>query len=94
MLLNLHKKKWTDQLRTKDYESHEKNNAKTMKRLLELTKSYSKWLEDEDTKTPEEFEVATVGKLDPKKHLESDAEELFGQNIVQILSTMVNTVVF
>lgn len=94
MLLNLHKKKWTDQLKTKDFDSHDEKNAETIKSMLALAKSYSKWLAEEDTKTPEEFEVSQVGKLDPKKHLQSNVEDLMASNIVQALGTMVNTVVF
>jgi len=94
MLLNLHKKKWTDELRTNPFDIHAQKNTKTVKGLLELAKSYSKWLADEDTKTPEEFEVANVGKLDPKKHLQSDVEELMADNISQTLGCMVNTIIF
>jgi 26S proteasome regulatory subunit N11 len=94
MLLNLHKRKWTDQLKTRDFEQHAKKNAATVKNLLSLAKSYSKWLAEEDTKTAEEFEVAQVGKLDPKKHLQSNVEDLMASNIVQVLGFMTNTVVF
>ena len=38
--------------------------------------------------------VANVGKLDAKKHLEADVENLMGANIVHSLGTMLNTVVF
>lgn len=94
MLLNLHKKKWIDELKVEDYEVHANHNVKTLEGLYELTKLYSKWLEDEDTKTPTEFEVSNVGKLDPKKHLEADVEELMSANITQTLGSMLNTLVF
>lgn len=94
MLLNLHKRRWTDDLKTKPFDLQEQENAKTVKSLLELTKLYSRWLADEDTKTPEEFEVSTVGKLDPKKHLQTHVEELMSANIVQTLGCMINTVTF
>jgi 26S proteasome regulatory subunit N11 len=61
---------------------------------LDLTKSYSKRLEEEETKTAEELIVANVGKLDPKKHLEASVEELMTANISQCLGTMLATVVF
>jgi len=94
MLLNLHKKGWTQGLKIVAPDDHSKKNAKTMKTLLELTKGYAKRLEEEDSKTTEELLVANVGKLDPKKHLEAHIEELMADNISQSLGTMLDTVVF
>jgi len=94
MLLNLHKKTWTHGLKIKNPEDHAKQNEKTVQQLLDFSKSYSKRLEDEDTKTEEELTVANVGKLDPKKHLETDVEELMASNISQCLGTMLDTIVF
>jgi len=94
MLLNLHKKTWTNGLKIKNPEEHSKLNEKTVVQLLEFAKSYSKRLEDGDTKTEEELTVANVGKLDPKKHLETDVEELMSSNISQCLGTMLDTIVF
>ena len=42
----------------------------------------------------EELAVQNVGKIDPKKHLESDIQAVMGANIVQALGTMLDTVVF
>ena len=38
--------------------------------------------------------VANVGKIDPKRHLENDLNDLMASNIVQCLGTMLSTVVF
>jgi len=65
-----------------------------MQSLLEFSKQYNKRLEEEDTKTAEEVALLNVGKLDPKKHLESDVEELMAANITQCLGTMLDTVIF
>lgn len=35
-----------------------------------------------------------VGKLDPKKHLASNVEELLTANITQTLGIMIDTVIF
>eukprot|EP00455_Lapot_gusevi_P011114 TRINITY_DN1510_c0_g3_i1.p1 TRINITY_DN1510_c0_g3~~TRINITY_DN1510_c0_g3_i1.p1 ORF type:complete len:309 (-),score=79.08 TRINITY_DN1510_c0_g3_i1:130-1056(-) len=94
MLLNLHKKKWIDGLSVERFDEHSKQNEKTTQSLLELSKSYSKWVAEEDTKTPEELAIANVGKIDPKKHLETDAEEMMSSNIIQSLGSMLNTVIF
>jgi len=65
-----------------------------VQQLVELAKNYSKRLEEEDSKTPEELTVANVGKIDPKKHLESDVEDLMASNISQCLGTMLDSIVF
>jgi len=65
-----------------------------VQQLLEYTKSYNKRLEEEDSKTPEELTVANVGKIDPKKHLESDVEQLMATNIQQSLGTMLDSIIF
>eukprot|EP00823_Brevimastigomonas_motovehiculus_P002419 TRINITY_DN147_c0_g1_i1.p1 TRINITY_DN147_c0_g1~~TRINITY_DN147_c0_g1_i1.p1 ORF type:complete len:341 (-),score=85.71 TRINITY_DN147_c0_g1_i1:205-1143(-) len=94
MLLNLHKKTWSQGLKIKKPEEQSKQNEKTMESLLNFTKQYSKRLEEEETKTAEEVALANVGKIDPKKHLESSVEELMAANISQVLGTMLSTVLF
>ena len=44
--------------------------------------------------TREEFIVKSVGKLNPKTHLQNEIEENLNNNVMDCLSTMVNTVVF
>jgi len=94
MLLNLHKKNWVQGLKVRKSDEHSKHNEKTVLSLLDLTKQYAKRLEEEETKTPEELIVSNVGKIDPKKHLESSVEELLTANISQCLGTMLAAVVF
>lgn len=94
MLLNLHKKNWTEGLKVKNMGDHAKRNEETVLKLLDLTKKFKKRLEEEDKLTPEERTVMHVGKLDPKKHLESNMEYLMSSNINQVLGTMVDSIVF
>lgn len=42
MLLNLHKKSWSDGLRLEDYNDHCNVNEKTIENMLELAKLYNK----------------------------------------------------
>lgn len=42
-----------------------------MKKMGDLAKDYSKWIEDEMSKSKEEFTISKVGKIDPKRHLTS-----------------------
>jgi len=94
MLLNLHKKTWSAGLKIRNPEDHSQQNEKTMLRLLDFSKQYKKRLEEEENKSAEEVTLANVGKLDPKKHLENDVEELMAANITQCLTTMLDTVIF
>jgi len=94
MLLNLHKKTWSQGLKIRVPDDHSQQNEKTMQRLLDFSKQYKKRLDEEENKTAEEVTLANVGKLDPKKHLENDVEELMAANITQCLTTMLDTVIF
>jgi 26S proteasome regulatory subunit N11 len=94
MLLNLHKKNWTDGLTVKSTVAHAAANESALKSMLELAKSYHKRLEEAEGKTSEELLQLNVGKLDPKKHLEMQVEELMTSNISQTLGLMLDTVVF
>lgn len=76
MLMNLHKKTWSDGLVLTKFEDHSKDNEQTVKSMLALTDQYNKRVQEEEEKTPEELEVLNVGKLDPKKHLENDVYDL------------------
>jgi len=94
MLLNLHKKKWTDGLLLENYQAHEKNNEKLVGEMLELAKNYNKNILEEDKLTKEKLAIQNVGKLDPKRHLQQNVEQLMTSNIVQTLGAMVDTIVF
>jgi hypothetical protein len=54
---------------------------------------YNKRLEETEGKSAVELTTMNVGKLDPKKHLESSVEELMTRNISQCLGSMLDTVV-
>ena len=43
---------------------------------------------------PEQKEVANVGKIDPRKRLGKQIDDSLKSNIVQLLGSMVNTMVF
>lgn len=94
MLLNLHKKKWTEGLTTQNWEEHSKENERLVKEMVELAKAYNKAIQEEEKLSKEKLTVQRVGKLDPKKHLEQDVEKLMSTNVVQTLGTMIDTVIF
>uniref|UniRef100_A0A6N2MXX9 JAB1/MPN/MOV34 metalloenzyme domain-containing protein n=1 Tax=Salix viminalis TaxID=40686 RepID=A0A6N2MXX9_SALVM len=92
MLLNLHKKKWTDGLTLKRFDTHSKTNEQTVQEMLNLAIKYNKAVQEEDELTPEKLAIANVGRQDAKKHLEEHVSNLMSSNIVQTLGTMLDTV--
>merc|ERR1719329_526 len=80
MLMNLHKKGWTEGLKTADFKQHDKQNEETVKRMLDLAKAYNNAVKEEDEKTAERFHIDQVGKLDAKKHLQQDIETVMSNN--------------
>lgn len=94
MLMNLHKNTWSDGLVLAKFEDHAQANEATVASMLALTEQYNKRVQEEEDKTPEELEVLNVGKVDPKKHLETDVYDLMALNTVQCLGAMLDTIVF
>ena len=94
MLMNLHKKDWTNGLLLQKFEDHQKYTENKLDVMVKLSKDYIQRVKDEEGKTMEEVEIANVGKLDPKKHLDNDVHDLMAASIIQCLGTMINTVVF
>jgi 26S proteasome regulatory subunit N11 len=94
MLMNLHKKDWSHGLVLKRYEDHQASTEEMLDNMVRLSKDYIGRVKQEDGKTPEDIEVLNVGKIDPKRHLDSDVRELMAASILQCLGTMINTVVF
>lgn len=94
MLLNLYKKKWNAGLKMNTYAKHSKNNEKVIKDMSKLAKNYEGWINDEMKTSFEEFQVQSVGKVDPKKHLGLYADELIASNVNQTLGLMINSKAF
>jgi len=68
MLMNLHKKGWTEGLKTADFKQHDKQNEETVKRMLDLAKAYNKAVQEEDEKTAEKFQIDQVCPPRPLLH--------------------------
>jgi len=94
MLMNLHKKNWTDGLRVGDYETQSTETCECVKELVSLSAAYEKAVKQEIDLTPEQLVVATVGKVDAKKRIDESVIKLMSANIVHCLGTMLDTVVF
>ncbi len=94
MLMNLHKKNWSSGLIIPKFEDQQKSTNALLENMARLSKDYAERVKQEEGKTQEEIYLLSVGKVDPKKHLESNVYELLSQNILQCLGTMIDTVVF
>ena len=94
MLMNLHKKDWTTGLILKKFEDHQKSAEALLEGMAKLSKDYCERVREEEGKTQDEVEVMNVGKVDPRRHLESSVNELMSNSIIQCLGTMIATVVF
>lgn len=94
MLLNLHKKRWTDGLLVGDFKEHTATNEKCLAELKEFAKKYDQAVQEEEELSADKLVVARVGRQDAKKHLEENVQRLMSSNIIQVLSAMLDTVVF
>jgi 26S proteasome regulatory subunit N11 len=94
MLLNIHQQGWTFSFALKPWEEERKHNIERLKYVDTLLKEYQVRLEEEESKTPLELLISTVGKRDPKRQLEETAEQLIQTNINQTLTAMLDTVIF
>ncbi|KAJ3154891.1 multicatalytic endopeptidase [Geranomyces michiganensis] len=94
MLMNLHKKTWTNGLLLNDFDQHTKDNEQAVKTMLSLSEAYNKSVIEESTMTPDQLKTRHVGKQDPKRHLEDNVENAMTSNIVQCLATMLDAVSF
>jgi 26S proteasome regulatory subunit N11 len=94
MLMNLHKRNWTQGLTIERFEDHKASNEAILDKMIKLTEAYNERIQQEEGKTVEEILVDNVGKVDPKRHLETNVADLMSANIIQCLGTMLDTVVF
>ena len=94
MLTNLYKKNWTSGLKPTKFADLATSNEKAMERMVRLSEDYNKRIIAEEEKTQQELMVENVGKVDPKRHLESSVSDVMASNIVQCLATMLDTVAF
>lgn len=88
MLLNLYKKKWNEGLKMKN---QKKSCLSEVKRL---SKQYSKWIEKENETTIKKFNVSSVGKVNPKRHLLEEIEKIQEDSILDNFQMMMNVKVF
>ena len=94
MLLNVHAQSWKSGLVPKPFEDHSKCNSEGMKKLVGLAKDYNTRVQEEAVKSASELMVANVGKIDPKRHLQEQVQDLLADNIDQELVVAMGATVF
>ena len=94
MLLNLHKSKWNKGFQMENPVTHDTNNLKKIDEINKLLGKYSTWIDAEMNKSIKEVTLESVGKFNPKDHLENAVEEVLTGNINHCLTSMLNNLTF
>jgi 26S proteasome regulatory subunit N11 len=95
MLLNLRKSSWDAgfKLNTNSKKTDE-DNIKKIDDINKMTEKYVDWIEGEINKSSKDIYLESVGKYNPRDHLESTIEELVTDNLNICLTNMLNNLVF
>ena len=95
MLLNLRKSSWDTGFRlTNNSKKNDEDNIKKIEEINKMTEKYVEWIEGEINKSSKDIYLESVGKYNPRDHLESTIEELVTDNLNTCLTNMLNNLVF
>lgn len=94
MLLNLHKSKWDEGFRTIKHKQSQDDNLKKIDEINKLAEKYATWIDGEINKSSKDIYMQSVGKFNPRDHLENLVGDLVTDNINQCLTSMLNNLVF
>ena len=94
MLLNLHKSNWDQGFKNKNCKESREDNNKRLDTIIDLSDKYADWIDNEVNKSTQEVKLKSVGKFNPRDHLEHTIEEAITDNINKCLTTMMNTIIF
>jgi len=95
MLLNLRKSTWDTGFKlTSSSKKMDEENIKKIEDINKMTEKYVEWINGEINKTSKEIYLESVGKYNPRDHLESTVEELVNDNLNVTLTNMLNNLVF
>ena len=94
MLMHLYKNKWTKDFKVPTFSETKDKNKKSLESLKNLTKGYSEWVKAEGKQTQKEFAVASVGKINPKRHLRQTVEELRHNSVLSTTTLSLATKAF
>ena len=95
MLLNLRKSSWDAGFKlSQDSKKMDEENIKKIEDLNKMSEKYVESIEGEINKTSKEIYLESVGKYNPRDHVESTIEELVTDNLNVTLTNMLNNLVF
>ena len=95
MLLNLRKSSWDAGFRlSNNSKKNDEDNIKKIEDINKMTEKYVSWIEGEINKSSKDIYLESVGKYNPRDHLESTVEELVTDNLNTCLANMLNNLVF
>ena len=95
MLLNLRKSSWDAGFKlSQDSKKMDEENIKKIEDMNKMSEKYVESIEGEINKTSKEIYLESVGKYNPRDHLESTIEELLADNLNVTLTNMLNNLVF
>lgn len=88
--MNLHKTVWTEALTMPDFHTTATHTEASLQKLVSLAEGYQKRVKEETELTKEQLKTRYVGKVDPKKHIETVGQELIEDNIVGVVREMID----
>jgi len=94
MLLNLKKSFWDSGFRLGNNKKKDEENLDKIDEINKICEKYVKWIEGEINKTSKEIYLESVGKYNPREHLENITEELVSNNLNTCLTNMLDNLVF
>ena len=95
MLLNLRKSSWDAGFKLNlDSKKMDEENIKKIEEMNKMSEKYVEWIEGEINKSSKEIYLESVGKYNPRDHLEATVEELVTDNLNVTLTNMLNNLVF
>ncbi|KAG9761338.1 Mov34/MPN/PAD-1 family protein, partial [Aureobasidium melanogenum] len=90
MLMNLHKSVWTEALEMPDFKAEGDRTLEKLNKLVSLAEGYEKRVKEETELTKDQLRTRYVGKVDPKKHIETLGQDLLEDNIVSVSRQMID----
>ena len=72
----------------------DEENLKKIDDINKLSQKYVSWIEGEINKSSKDIYLDSVGKYNPRDHLENTVEDLVTDNLNTCLTSMLNNLVF
>ena len=94
MLLNLKKSFWDSGFKLRDSKKADEENLKKIDDINKLSEKYVTWIEGEINKSSKDIYMNSVGKYNPRDHLETTVEELVTDNLNTCLTSILNNLFF